>query len=62
MTNFMTEYETRCPTQAEVDVAMARAKRMRAEAMGTALSGLWARLRRALGPSRKSASRAVRTA
>jgi len=62
MTNFMTEYETRYPTQAEVDIAVARAKRMRAEAVRGALSGLWAGLRRVLSPSRKAASRAVRTA
>jgi hypothetical protein len=48
MANFMNEIEQRLPTQDEVDTAVRRAKRLRAEATSEMMSGLRAMLQRAV--------------
>ena len=56
----MSEIERRYPTHEEVELALARAKRMRAVAVRNAMFSTWAMLQRAV--SRKPAKQALRHA
>jgi hypothetical protein len=60
MSKMMSEIERRYPTHEEVELALARAKRMRAVAVRNAMFSTWAMLQRAV--SRKPAKQALRHA
>ena len=60
MNKMMSKIEQHYPTHAEVELALARAKKMRALAVRSAMSNLWAMLQRAV--SRKPAKQSLRHA
>jgi hypothetical protein len=60
MNEMMSEIELRYPTQEEVDLALARAKRMRAVAVRNAMFSTWAMLQRAV--TRKPVKQVLRHA
>ena len=48
MANFMEEFETRYPTQNEIEAALMDARKLRAETMRDGAVSLWAWLRRVM--------------